>query len=126
MDPQERAALLDRARRTGIPRPELEAAVAILGAGSNRDRVLRRAHAQAWRLKAAGQQVPFWLRVLDSRVHAARRKPRPRPAGLLAQIRSDEQRRGWVQLELTLGPLGIVREAGPRPEAAEEASDAAA
>ena len=49
MDPQERAALLDRARRTGIPRPELEAAVAILGAGSNRDRVLRRAHAQAWR-----------------------------------------------------------------------------
>ena len=123
MDPQERAALLDRARRTGIPRPELEAAVAILGAGSNRDRVLRRAHAQAWRLKAAGQQVPFWLRVLDSRYHAARRKPRPRPAGLLAQIRSDEQRRGWVQLELTLGPLGIVRERDPEPD--EGQSDAA-
>ena len=125
MDPQERAALLDRARRTGIPRPELEAAVAILGAGSNRDRVLRRAHAQAWRLKAAGQQVPFWLRVLDSRYHAARRKPRPRPAGLLAQIRSDVQRRGWVQLELTLGPLGIVREAVAEPAAGEGQSHAA-
>jgi ribosome-binding protein aMBF1 (putative translation factor) len=23
----------------------------------------------------------------------------------------------WVQLELTLGPLGVVREADPRPEA---------
>jgi len=29
----------------------------------------------------------------------------------------------WVQLELTLGPLGVVRQA-PRPEAAEEASAA--
>ena len=125
MDPQERAALLDRARRPGVPRPELEAAVAVLGAGSNRDRVLRRAHAQAWRLKAAGQQVPFWLRVLDSRYHAARRKPRPRPAGLLAQIRSDEQRRGWIQMELALGPLGIVREKDPEPAAREGQSRAA-
>jgi len=30
----------------------------------------------------------------------------------------------WVQLELTLGPLGVVREADPEPEA-EEAEDAA-
>jgi len=126
MDPQERAALLDRARRSGLPRADLEAAAAVLGAGPNRDRVLRRAHAQAWRLKAAGREVPFWLRVLDSRYHSARRKPRPRPAGLLAQIRSDEQRRGWTQLELTLGPLGIVRDAGPEPEAAGAAIEAAA
>ena len=31
----------------------------------------------------------------------------------------------WVQLELTLGPLGVVRDAGPEPAAREE-SDAAA
>ena len=31
----------------------------------------------------------------------------------------------WVQLELTLGPLGVVRDTGPEPAAREE-SDAAA
>jgi ribosome-binding protein aMBF1 (putative translation factor) len=30
----------------------------------------------------------------------------------------------WVQLELALGPLGVVREADPKPEAATEASAA--
>ena len=28
-------------------------------------------------------------------------------------------KRSWIQLELTLGPLGVVREADSRPEAAE-------
>ena len=31
----------------------------------------------------------------------------------------------WTQLEFTLGPLGVVRDAGPEPEAATEESDAA-
>jgi DNA-binding transcriptional regulator YiaG len=32
----------------------------------------------------------------------------------------------WVQLELALGPLGVVRGAVPRPEAPQESSDVAA
>lgn len=57
-----------------------------------RTAALRLAHAERERLRAGGLDVPFWLRLLDSQYHAARRKPRPRPAGILAQIRSDEQR----------------------------------
>lgn len=33
--------------------------------------------------------------------------------------------KSWVQLELTLGPLGVVRGGTPRREAAEERADAA-
>jgi ribosome-binding protein aMBF1 (putative translation factor) len=31
----------------------------------------------------------------------------------------------WIQLELTLGPLGVVRERDPRPEVMTEMADAA-
>jgi Helix-turn-helix len=155
----DRAALLARAATYGTPRPELEAAVAVLGAGQNRARILRAAHAQVNRLREAGEPVPFWLRLLECEYQAAhpRRKPAPvdlrrRPASgspeVGAAIRDARGRAGlsqnrlaaaagvtrrcvqmwetakrtpgpqsWTQLELTLGPLGIVREQDPEPGA---------
>ena len=165
MTPEERAALLARTRRRGISRAELEAAASILGAGSNRARMLRRAHAGVYRMRKAGEPVPFWLRVLESEYKAARRKPRETPRRVVAwhqgspavaaAIREARERAGlsqrrladlagvtrrsvqyweeakrrpgeqsWVQLELTLGPLGVVRESKDAPR--EEAADAAA
>ena len=166
MTPEERAALLARAATWGIPRAELAAAVAVLGASANRARMLRRAHAEVYRLRKEGGPLPFWLRVLEAEYQARVRKPKPGPAvrlrtpgGSLATasaIRDARERAGlsqedlaalagvtrrcvqgwewaeyrpgeehWVQLELTLGPLGVVREAGPETEAASEASSAA-
>lgn len=160
MNPEERAALLARAATWGTPRPELAAAVAVLGAGGNRERMLRRAHAEVWRLRKAGELVPFWLRVLEAGYQERVRKPRPAETGrrtpVSIAIREARERAGmskrrlaaavgvarttvrrwecaegtpaadnWVQLELALGPLGVVRETSPRPEAATGEADAA-
>ena len=64
MTQAERCRLAARAQRPGIPRAELEAVAAVLGAGAYRPRMLRRAHAQVYRLRQVGETVPFWLRVL--------------------------------------------------------------
>lgn len=61
--------------------------------------VLRQAHAERERLRIAGQEIPFGILVLDSQYQEGRRKARPRrsrprPAGLLAGIRSDAARAG--------------------------------
>jgi hypothetical protein len=89
----ERQALLARAVRPGVSLAEVRAVAAVLGAGVNRPRMLRATHAAVWRLRQAGEPVPFWLRVLESEYQSGRRKPAPRPAGLMAGILYDERRR---------------------------------
>jgi hypothetical protein len=89
----ERRLLLDRASSPGVPLAEVRAIAAVLGAGVNRARMLRAAHAAVWRLRQAGERVPFWLRVLESEYQSGRRKPTVRPAGLMAGILYDERRR---------------------------------
>lgn len=112
--------------------------------------LLRRAHAEVWRLRKAGETLPFRLRVLEAEYQERLRKPRPggrrTPASIAirrareqagmskrrlaaavgvapATVRRWECAEGtpaeehWIQLELALGPLGVVREADPKPEA---------
>lgn len=93
MTADERADLLARARTPGIPQAERDAAMAILAASGDRTAMLRRAHAEVYLLRKAGETVPFWLRVLESEYQARVRKPKPRPAGLMAGIRYDETTR---------------------------------
>ena len=61
---------------------------------ASRAALLRAAHAECSRMRNAGEQPPMWLRLMEAEYQTSRRKPRPRPAGLLAAIRSDEKRRG--------------------------------
>ena len=67
--------------------------MAVLGASANRARMLRRAHAEVYRLRKEGGPLPFWLRVLEAEYQARVRKPenkagRPAPdPGRLARDR---------------------------------------
>ena len=89
--------------------------------------------AQGWRRRSERHPAasPVAAAIRSAREQAA--MSRPRLAAIVGVTASAvqwwEQGKGvpgeehWVQLELTLGPLGVVREAGP--EAASEASRAA-
>ena len=58
---------------------------------TDRDLMLRKAHAECVRLRDGRREVPLRLRLLDAEYMTAHRKPALRPEGL-AGIRHDEQR----------------------------------
>jgi hypothetical protein len=87
--------LIARTATQAVSRAEREAAAEILGAGGDRDRVLRQAHARVRRLRETGEPVPFWLRLLEAECQGRVRKPRRRPDGLMARIRHDEAAARW-------------------------------
>ena len=96
------AAAMEAARRKAVSQPPTGSPVlaAVIREGRRSARMTQQALAAA--IGVTGVCVSLWER--------AQRTPGPE---------------NWVQLELALGPLGVVREAGPGPEAAGEASHAA-